>query len=327
MRSIAAGFARAFAALALSAFAAQAADFKLLSSWTPNNKGTWITEEMFAKDVEAATGGRVKIQRSGPEVVSPFEQLEPTSAGVFSFLITHGAYHYGATGIGMALDAVAADPDKRRAAGLMEAVDKHYAKHNLKVVALVPQGDSGYHIMLRQPIGEKGDFSGRKIRGTQVYHPLISKLGGSPVVLPGNEIYPALEKGVIDGAAWPTVGALDLRFYEVAKYYVRPSFGVSTLLIFANLDAWSKISPADQAAVLEVGKKVEKHIYSVFDKMADDEAAELRKRGVQETKPSPENVAKMNGYWMEGVWDLVKKKNGAEADSLLKLVMDKKLGL
>ncbi|HEY8581082.1 MAG TPA: hypothetical protein VIL72_14435, partial [Beijerinckiaceae bacterium] len=86
---------------ALISLSAQARDYKFLSSWTPNNKGTWITEQMFAAEVEKATEGRVKLVRSGPEVVSPFEQLEPVSSGVFDFLVTHGAYHYGATGIGM----------------------------------------------------------------------------------------------------------------------------------------------------------------------------------------------------------------------------------
>ena len=93
-------------------------------------------------------------------------------------MLTHGAYHYGTTGIGVALDAINGDPAKRREAGIWDAVDKHYQKHGLKAIAMVPQGESGYQMILRKPVGPDGDIKGFKIRGTVTYHPLIKAFGG-----------------------------------------------------------------------------------------------------------------------------------------------------
>ena len=317
----------AAAASALLTGGVLAQELKMLSSWSPANKGTYITEVAFMKLVEEETKGRQKVRRSGPEAVPPFEQVQPVAAGVFDILITHGAYHSGTTAMGMSWDAVNADPEKRRSSGLWEPYDKHYQKLGLKALAFVPQGHSGYHMVLRQPIGPDGGLKGRKIRGTVTYHPLIRGLGGAPVVIPGGEVYAALEKGVVDGAAWPTLGALDLKWHEVAKHYVRPSFGVSTLLIFINNNRWKKLSEADQAALLEAGKKVELQIFREFDGLAKEEEEALKKRGMSEVRFSPENQAKVGKLWEEGLWELARKKHGKEADAMRKAVADAKLGM
>ena len=92
-----------------------------------------------------------------------------------------------------------------------------------------------------------GDLSGRKIRGTPSYNNVVSMLGGSSVVLPPGEVYSSLEKGMVDGAAWPAAGVLGMRWYEVAKYMLRPGFGLSTYLFLMNLDTWNKLSDAERA--------------------------------------------------------------------------------
>ena len=74
-------------------------------------------------------------------------------------------------------------------------------------------------------------------------------LGASPVNLPPAEIYPSLEKGVVDGAAWPVIGPLGYRWYEVAKNIMRPSFGVVVHSVFVNLNALEQaVGSAAQAA-------------------------------------------------------------------------------
>jgi len=325
-RKFAAAGLVAVTAVAFSGMA-EAANLRMLSSWTPANKGTWLSETTFMRLVEDISKGAMKVSRSGPEVVPPFEQVQPVVAGVFDILITHGAYHPGTTAMGMALDVVEADPEKRRATGIWDEVDKHYQKLGLKALAFVPQGRSGYHMILRNPVGESGDIKGRRIRGTVTYHPLIQALGGSPVVLPGGQVYSALERGVVDGACWPTLGVLDLKWHEVAKYYVRPSFGVSTLLVFMNLKKFNALPAEQQKILLEAGKQLELDVFKEFDNLAEEERLGLEKQGMRETRFSPENEAKISGAFEEGVWSLVEGKNGAEAKALRNMVREKNMGL
>ena len=161
-------YVRRFAAAALAAGAvafavpAEAQQLRLLTSWDSTYLGTEHIAKPFAEKVEQATGGEVTLMLSGPETVPPFEQLQPVQAGAFQLLFTHGAYHSGTTGIGMALDAVEPDPQRRRDTGLWDRVDEIYQDLGLKLIAL-PSASEGYHVILREPVGESGDLAGRKL--------------------------------------------------------------------------------------------------------------------------------------------------------------------
>ena len=299
---------------------AEAADFRMLSSWDKTNPAVAKLAEPFAKGVEAATNGSVRFVISGPETVPPFEQLQPASTGVFPLLFTHAIYHYGTTGVAVGMDAVRGDLEARRKSGMVEVLDKHYQKLGLKLVAVAISATKGYHIVLRAPVGPSGDLQGRKIRGTPSYHNVINMLGASPVVLPGGEVYSALEKGVVDGAAWPASGVLGMRWYEVAKYMLRPSFGLSHYLFLMNLNAWNRLTDAERNALLAEGRKVEEIWFKEYDRMVDEEEAALLQRGMQITEMGAAQKQKVQAAWAASQWELAEKKSGQEAKELRELL-------
>ena len=298
----------------------QAADIRLLSSWDKTNPAVTTVAEPFTKGVEAATKGSIKFIISGPETVPPFEQLQPASTGVFQMLFTHGIYHLGTTGLAVGMDAVRGDLEARRKSGMVEALDKHYQKLGLKLVAVPISATKGYHIVLRAPVSPNGDLQGRKIRGTPSYHTVINMLGAAPVVLPGGEVYSALEKGVVDGAAWPASGVLDMRWYEVAKYMLRPSFGLNHYLLLMNLNAWNRLSEDERSILLAEGRKVEETWFRQYDQMVADEEAALIQRGMQITEMGAPQKEKLQAAWAQAQWDLAEKKNGQEAKDLRELL-------
>ena len=299
---------------------AQAADIRLLSSWDKTNPAVGALADPFAKGVETATKGNIKFIVSGPETVPPFEQLQPVTTGVFQMLFTHAIYHYGTTGIAVGMDAVRGDLEARRKSGMVEALDKHYQKLGLKVVAVAISATKGYHMVLRAPVGPSGDLQGRKIRGTPSYHTVIGMLGASPVVLPGGEVYSALEKGVVDGAAWPASGVLGMRWYEVAKHMLRPSFGLSHYLFLMNLNAWNRLTDAERNILLAEGRKAEETWFKEYDRMVQEEEAELIKRGMQITEMGPTQQSKVQAAWAQAQWDLAEKKSGQEAKDLREML-------
>jgi TRAP-type C4-dicarboxylate transport system substrate-binding protein len=299
---------------------AQAADIRLLSSWDKTNPAVVVLVDSFAKGVEKATNGGTKFIMSGPETVPPFEQLQPVATGVFQMLFTHAIYHYGTTGLAVGLDAVRGDLEARRKSGMVEAIDKHYQKLGLKLVAVPISATKGYHMVLRAPVGASGDLQGRKIRGTPSYHTVIGMLGASPVVLPGGEVYSALEKGVVDGAAWPASGVLGMRWYEVAKYMLRPSFGLAHYLFLMNLNAWNRLTDAERNILLTEGHKAEETWFKEYDKMVQEEEGALIQRGMQITEMGAEQKTKLQPAWAQAQWDLAEKKSGQEAKDLRELL-------
>ena len=295
---------------------AQTAPLRMLGGFDANFVLTREIVRPFVDLARERSGGRIQIQFSGPEVVPTFEQMQPVSAGAFQLLFTHPAFHAGVTGIGSALDAIAPGPQRRRDTGVWDAFDRHYARFNLKILAIAQTGDEGFHMLLRRPVDPERALAGMKIRGTASYHKLITALGGAPVVLPPGEIYAALERGVVDGAAFGTFGAVDLRWYEVARHIARPTFGTANVMIFANLGAFQRLPEADREALLAAGREIEGRSVARFNDIAASELAELQRRGMTVSPFAPAHAGQLDTLWRDGVWEVATRTGREEAERL-----------
>lgn len=297
--------------------AASAVELRALSGWDQTYPARPYILDQYAKNVEAASKGDIKFVISGPETVSALEQLEPASSGVFQVLLTNGGYHFGTTPFLIPVEGFSGDLAKWREAKVNDVVDQHYRKHNLKLLALARTPDGAFQLILRAPVSKEGDLAGRKIRGTQNYAGMINMLGASPVVMPAPEIYPALERGVIDGAGWPVIGILANRWNEPARYLLRPSFGVAVYPVFMNLDAWNKLTPAQQKIMLEEGRKIEDTFYSEWSRLVDEEHKKLLAAGSTITEMGAEQRKKMAASWSDALWAAARsQKNATDIDSL-----------
>lgn len=296
------------ALLCAAASGAASASLNLLTSWNKDNWPTYAVLDQFAKNVAALGGGKVTLNIQGKETVPPFEQLQPVSAGVFDMLFSHGIYHSGSKGLAFAFDAIKPGAHARRAAGLIDFIDGYYQKNNnLKVIGVAAASNQGYHLFAKEPLSPQGDLRGRKIRGTLSYHGVIRLLGASPVVLPGGQIYTALEKGVIDGAAWPAAGMLSMKHYEVAKFKLRPTFGSTNLGFWVNLDKWNKLSAEDRRILSEAARKTEIEMPAIGDGILADESAKLEGYGVKVTQLAPDMAQKVAETFATSMWEIAEK--------------------
>ncbi len=300
--------ATALAVLAAGPALAQIKTIKLLSSWDKTTLAAVEGALEFQDQVKRISGGKLEVDIKGPETVPPFQQIQPVSAGVFDMLWTHGVYHAGSKGLTLVVDAIDADLDKRRSAGIFDYLDKYYQKHNkLTIIALTSNGTKGYQLITRDPLTPAGDFPGRKIRGTQSYFGVIKALGGTPVVIPINELYSALEKGVVDGAAMPAAGILTAKTYEVSKYRIRPFIGVSTQSVSVNLNAWGKFTAGEQKILREAGQATETAMLKKGDDTIAREDAELDKLGMRYAQLPPDKAEMVKRAWVTSLWELAEQ--------------------
>lgn len=318
--SILAAVAMALAA----AVPARAETLTMLSSWDESYNAVPVFAQEFAKRLTEKSGGELSVEMRGPETVPPFEQLQPVSAGLFNMLFTHGAYHLGETTMAFGMDAVKDDPQARRESGIYDLIDAHYQKRNLKLIGVFSAA-SGYHILLKNPIAEDGALKGRKVRASGTYHDLVNELGGSVVTLPASEIYSALERGVVDGAAWPVFGAMDYKWYEVAGYMTRPTFGITNLSLFMNLDTWNGLSAEQQTMVTDIAKELEVEGRKHFEGLWAKEDKAMQDAGLAITEFGPDVAGKVDGIFAAGVWKQVEDKAGDDGKAFHKLALEKNL--
>ncbi len=286
---------------------AAAQELRLLTSWDNSYAPVEAVIDPLMAKISEATDGALTIRRFGPETIPPFEQLDPVARGAFDLLVTNGAYHYNQTAASMSLEALIADSASLRSSGILDVVDAHYQTLGLKLLGFI-YDQGGYHILLRQPLGEKL-FEGLRIRGTPVYHPVIEALGGAPVVLPASEIYPSLERGVVEGAAWPTIGAVGFRWFEVADYMMRPAFGRGGYPVLMNLDRWNGLDAATQGKILAAVEGFESEATQRFADVGKVENETLAREGMQITELPEAVVPVVNKAWYEGVMALSERQN------------------
>jgi TRAP-type C4-dicarboxylate transport system substrate-binding protein len=170
--------------------------------------------------------------------------------------------------------------------------------------------------MLREPIGQSGDLQGRRVRGNPFFKPFIDKVGASMVVLQVGEVYPALQRGTIDGAFGPISGSMDYKWHEVAKYSMRPSFGHIYQFLLVNTNSFAKLSPDVQKIIVDEAADLEVPGMEALNAQMLEEDAELQKRGMILSNLTPEKYQTAVKGLMDGIWETVdtsKATGGARA--------------
>ena len=206
-------------------------EWKMVTTWPPNLPVLQTGAERFAKRVGEVTDGQLKIEVfAGGELVPPLGVFDAVSEGTVE--CGSGASYYWAGKV-PAAQWFAAVPFGLNAQGInawfysgggLQLWEEVYAPFN---VIPRPQGNTGVQMggWFRKDMNTIDDFKGLKMRIPGLGGKVISKAGGTVVLLPGGEIFTSLERGVIDATEW--VGPMhDLRmgFYKAAKNYYYPGW-------------------------------------------------------------------------------------------------------
>ena len=133
--------------------------------------------------------------------------------------------------------------------GGLDMLRQAYAKYNAYPVGVSWWGVES--IVSKKPMQNMADFKGIKFRSPQgMTAEILTKLGASIVVLPGGEVFSALDKGVVDAADWATLSMNQrMGFFDVAKYSVKLYHSMPVQEFTVNMDAWKKLPDELKAIV------------------------------------------------------------------------------
>jgi TRAP-type mannitol/chloroaromatic compound transport system substrate-binding protein len=178
-----------------------------------------------------------------------------------------------------------------------------YAKYNAYCVGVTWWGVES--IPSKKPLRKIEDFKGLKFRVPQgMTADLMTKLGASVIILPGGEVYSALERGVVDATDWGTPSMnYRLGFHEVTKYFNYPGFhSMPDGDFVVNMDEWKKL-PEDIKVILEAA--VREYSWDSVERVAIDDIrtiAEMKKKGVTPIAWSEEELRRIREVVVT-IWD------------------------
>lgn len=259
----AAGVGTAATALAAPNVWAQPKSYrwKMVTTWPPGlpfyQVGNGSAEGM-AKRIEEMSGGRIKIRvYAAGELVPAFETFDAVSKGTVE--MGHGVAYYWA-GKTFAAQYFGTIPFGMNPAGAnawyyegggIPLWEEIYKPFNL---VPMPCGNTGIQMTgwFNKEINSLNDLKGLKMRIPGLAGKVLAAAGVNVVLLPGGEIFPALERGVIDAAEW--VGPYQdrrLGLYQAAKFYYHSGWHEpsTTSELIINQKAWDSLDKDLQAIV------------------------------------------------------------------------------
>ena len=211
-----------------------------------------------ADNVDRMTDGRMKMKVFEPKALVPaFEITDAVKDNKLQVGYTWLGYDQGKIKAAPLIAAVpfGFEPQEYIAwwyeGGGRQLGESLYKSHNIHPIlcGLTGPETAGWY---RKEMTSVKDFDGLKIRYAGLGGKVLQKLGASVTMLPGGELFQALEKGAIDATEYATPPADSrLGLHKIAKYNYFPGWHqtFTSFHFVVNRDVWNSLSKSDQAIV------------------------------------------------------------------------------
>jgi TRAP-type mannitol/chloroaromatic compound transport system substrate-binding protein len=296
-------------ALATDTDAQERVRWKMQSAFASNLSHLGTAAVRVEEMVDRLSGGNFELKFFEPGALVPaLECFDAVSQGSIEACWTTPGYHTGKYPALAFFTAVPFGPSFGefhawlKYGGGEELKNEIYGRHNLYSLDCNTIGPetSGW---FREKVGSLEDLKGLKMRFFGLGAQVMQKLGVSTQLLAGADIYPALERGVIDATEFSMPNMdIDLGFHQVAKYNYYPGWHqqVSINELLMNKEAWDALDDQNKA-ILEAACG-----WNIYVNYAETEAMNpaamnkmLEEYGVTNVRWTDEELAAFEAAWNE----------------------------
>jgi tripartite ATP-independent transporter DctP family solute receptor len=169
----------------------------------------------------------------------------------------------------------------------------------------------------KHPIKNIDDLKGLKIRmmGNPIFVDTMNALGGNGIAMGFDQLYNALQTGVVDGAENNPPSYESGKHYQVAKYYsLTEHLIIPEILIFSKV-TWDKMSKDDQALLKKAAKEAQLEERKLWDEREKQSIEMIKKAGVEIVTFTPDQKKQFQQA-VKPVWE----KYGSKYDALVKRI-------
>jgi TRAP-type C4-dicarboxylate transport system substrate-binding protein len=279
-----------------------------------------VNIELFAKDVDHATGGRLKITVHPnasllklPEIKRGVQTAQVPAGEILLSAHANEDPLYG-------LDAVPfLASSYKDAARLMrasrKALEEKFARQGMRLLFQTPWPPQG--IFSSKPIASVADLKGLKWRA---YNPATARIAelvaAQPVTIQAAELSQALATGVVQSYISSAATGYDTKTYESLKYFYDTKAWLPRNAVLVGQRAWAALDRATQEAVLRSASEAETRGWALSEEKDRWYMEQLGLKGMKVETPSAQLAADMKkvGEVMTTEW---LKTAGAEGEAIL----------
>jgi tripartite ATP-independent transporter DctP family solute receptor len=135
----------------------------------------------------------------------------------------------------------------------------------------------------KRPITDMADLKGLKVRvmGNPMFVDMMNSLGGNGVAMGYDQVFTALQTGVVDGAENNPPSFVFDNHYQVAKYYTLTEHLIVPEMLVFSKPIWNKLSKDDQALVQKLGRAAQMRERVLWNEYQDKALAKMKESGIQ----------------------------------------------
>ncbi len=172
-------------------------------------------------------------------------------------------------------------------------------------------GEEGFrHFFTVDEISSIEDLAGMKLRvgNDPIMNGLVEGLAASPMEVAFNELYSALQTGVVDGAEQPIANYKSNKFPEVASNMIMDGHTLGAIQVIISDKAWNSLTPEQQGWLTEAGQYAADFNRQISEEAESKVIEELKKEGV--------NLVEVTDIkpWQEATADLIAKQTKGYED-------------
>jgi tripartite ATP-independent transporter DctP family solute receptor len=290
MRLAATGLFVGAASLARPAMAQQKFVFKA-SDVHPEGYPTVVAVEEMGKELDKATNGRLSVQMyASMQLGGEKEAIEQAQIGAIAL----ARVSVGALGpvipdlnvLNLPFLFRSTEHSQRVLDGPIgqELLGKVTNNPTANLVGLCWM-DAGARNMYdtKRPITDIADLKGLKIRvmGNPMFVDMMNDLGGNGVAMGYDQVFTALQTGVVDGAENNPPSFVFDNHYQVAKYYTLTEHLIVPEMLVFSKPIWNKLSKDDQALIRKLAREAQMNERALWNVYQAKAMAKMKEAGIQ----------------------------------------------
>lgn len=255
---------------------------------------------LFAKEVEKASGGKMKVRAIGAAALGPDTQMQQALIGGAQEMMVGST----ATLVGISKEMALWDTpflvnDAKEADALLDGPVGQKVMATLQPKGLVGlvYWENGFRNLTNgtRPVARLEDLAGIKLRVMQnpVFLDTFKTLGANAIPLPFSELFSALETRAVDGQENPYNTILSSKFYEVQKYLTVTNHVYSPWIVTVSKRWWDGLSATEKKILMDAAVKSRDFERQDTRAEAAKALAELKAKGMQVVELPPAETARM----------------------------------
>jgi tripartite ATP-independent transporter DctP family solute receptor len=163
-----------------------------------------------------------------------------------------------------------------------EMLERISASPQSRLIALGWMDAGTRNVYAKKPIKGPADLHGEKIRmmGNPIFVETMNAMGGNGISMGFNELYSALQTGVVDGAENNPPTFLTANHYQIDKYYSLTGHLIIPEIFVFSKRTWDTLSKQDQALIKKLSREAQMEERQLWDAMVGESVQKLKAAGV-----------------------------------------------